>query len=368
MVQRRMKKVLFINEFTSKESNSTGYLFYLLKRDISSVCSVDEINLEFHSKKFSNKLFNSFKLFFEILKINHKYDIIIFGTNPPSLIVIGPLMKYLVRAKLYLYLMDLFPHNLVTAGYLNRTSLVYRTLHRLIIGCFDKFDQIMVLGKDMKDQLINDGVQESKLLYYPIVVPEISDTCHIECNGKPHKDIIIQFFGNIGPLQNLNESVRRFNEIASNGWRLQIIGNGRGASELEHYVTQLNDQRIEYYQGVPMSDRDKYLAQADIALVSLAAGSKGIAVPSKAYFNFASGIPVFALVDEGSELYRVITKHDLGVVMSDANQCSMESMLEKLITKIDTRYRSSNVKERYSNYAIGAQKTRDRLFKLISTD
>jgi hypothetical protein len=368
MVQKLMKKVLFINEFTSKKSNSTGYLFHLLKRDVSSICSVDEINLEFYSKKFSNKIFNSFKLFFKILAVKHKYDIIILGTNPPSLIIIGSLMKYVFRAKLYLYLMDLFPHNLVAAGYLSRTSLVYRTLHRLIIGCFGKFDQIMVLGQDMKDLLINDGVQESKLLYYPIIVPKISNTFHIECNGKPNKDIIIQFFGNIGPLQNLKESIRRFNESVSSGWRLQIIGNGRGASELEHYVRRLNDPRIEYYQGVPMRDRDKYLARADIALVSLTAGSKGIAVPSKAYFNFASGIPVFAIVDEGSELYRVITTHDLGVVMSDANQCSIESMLEELTTKINTKYRESNVKERYSDYAVGAQNTRDRLFKLISTD
>lgn len=51
---------------------------------------------------------------------------------------------------------------------------------------------------------------------------------------------------------------------------------------------------------------------ADLHVVTLVPGLWGCAVPSKAYGIMAAGRPFIAVVDDGSELARVVTEFDCG--------------------------------------------------------
>lgn len=358
-----MKRILIVNEFTSDNSNSTGYLFHLLRQEISDVCKITELNLEEVTKYKKSNIIKFLFLFGRLVKERKLYDTIILGTNPPFLIFFIFLIKYKVKVNVYLYLMDLFPQNLVIARYLHKGSFVYRILLWLTVTCLKRYDQIMVLGQDMKELLLAQSIEESKILYYPIIIP-ILETETIS-KDEDKNEILIQFFGNIGPLQNLKEVIQHFNLSNLNGYKLEIIGDGRNASEVDHLVKNFSNSKITYHKGIPMAERSLYLSRTNIALVCLAKGSRGIAVPSKAFFNFAVGIPVIAIVDEGSELCNLVNMYDLGVVVSDFNNNNLDKTLESILTNYAVRYSKAEVKVRYESYIIDAKVTRKQLLKCL---
>lgn len=357
-----MKKILIINEFTTLRANSTGYLFASLIQDISGFGEITTINLEDH-RKSRNKILNSFYLMVRFFKVRNSYDIIVVGSNPPLLIFLIFIIKFFTKVPVYLYFMDLFPLNLVCAGYLKKSSIIYKCLKQLVIICLKKFDYLLVLGKDMKDLLIEHGIVETKIVYYPIIIPFSQK--HNRTNKINSTILQIQFLGNIGKLQNLPQIINTFNDTQVSGWDLEIIGNGSEASNVQRLISTIANDNITYKSGIPMSKRADYMSKVDIALVSLIPGSKGVAVPSKAHFNFAAGIAVFAFLDEGSELYNLINDYDLGIVISDLDNNQFDQALIEVINNGKLKYDTSAVRKRYAKYINDVTQTRQKLQNLI---
>ena len=73
---------------------------------------------------------------------------------------------------------------------------------------------------------------------------------------------------------------------------------------------ELNNCTLLPYQD--RRDLSHVLNACDVALIAMVPGMSGISVPSRMYNIMASGRPIVALTDEGSELDRMITEENIG--------------------------------------------------------
>lgn len=359
------KTAIVLNEFTSADINSTGFLFNFLIEKISCNYNVSEVNLE--NIKFKNNLNSFVKAFYLVVKFlrrKKKDDIIIIGTNPPFLPYIYPLTN-IKKNKSILYILDLFPQNLVTANILREKSFIYKLLMKIQKYLLSKYDAIVVIGRDMEQALIANGLDKNKIYYAPIIIP-ISNFSLQSQSTSNVKDIVrIQFFGNIGVMQGLEPVIEKMVSIESKVSKLDVVGEGKKAAKVRKIIEEADTAKIRYYPSVPMRERDTVLAAADYSLVSLRSGSYGVAVPSKAYFSFSSGIPVIAILDEESELSKIICQYDLGYVLNANDLSQLDTVIRKCKANYEN-YTKEKILTRYGHYISENDKLSEVLASILS--
>lgn len=75
------------------------------------------------------------------------------------------------------------------------------------------------------------------------------------------------------------------------------------------------------------------LNSADIHLVVNAKGIKGVSVPSKIYGCLATNIPIFGILERGSEAWNIIEKSNCGILSEAGNYEQIEKNLKKVIAE-----------------------------------
>jgi colanic acid biosynthesis glycosyl transferase WcaI len=122
------------------------------------------------------------------------------------------------------------------------------------------------------------------------------------------------YAGNIGLSQGL-EHVLCAAHALQNYTDVKFVFVGDGASR-EHLVTETARRHLENVKFIPFQPRQRLpevLACADISLVSLQRGIGVSSLPSKTFSILASGRPVIACVDEGSETWNLIQRAEAGL-------------------------------------------------------
>ena len=91
----------------------------------------------------------------------------------------------------------------------------------------------------------------------------------------------------------------------------------------------MNNVKFIPYQD--KSDLIYSLNAADIHLVTNAKGIKGVTVPSKIYGCMATNVPVFGILEEGSEAWQIIESSNCGVLAETGNYKQIEEVLDKIV-------------------------------------
>lgn len=69
---------------------------------------------------------------------------------------------------------------------------------------------------------------------------------------------------------------------------------------------------VTIHPWMPRSQSDEMHAACDVAVISLVPGMLGLSVPSRIYSVLASGRPIIGVVEETSELERLLAEEPLG--------------------------------------------------------
>jgi glycosyltransferase involved in cell wall biosynthesis len=121
-------------------------------------------------------------------------------------------------------------------------------------------------------------------------------------NGK----IVFQFFGNLGRVQGLPNLLAALALVKHPRAAFVFIGAGSGEALIERFLREHPALCAIRKPALPFSENNIGLAACDVAIVSLAGGMKGLAVPSKAYFSMAADRPLLVIGDPQSELHRLL--------------------------------------------------------------
>jgi len=122
---------------------------------------------------------------------------------------------------------------------------------------------------------------------------------------------VVMYAGNVGMSQSLDlvvEAARRMPEVT-----FVINGDGSARKMLEDLAQGVANLRFGSYQ--PIERLSEVLGTGDIQVVPLRAGLGRVSVPSKTYSILASGRPVVAAIDPGTEVPRIIEASGAGIAV-----------------------------------------------------
>ena len=280
-----------------------------------------------------------FYTFFALRNVKGK-PILVISTNPPFLPLIGYIYNKIYGWKYITRVLDVYPdalvqNNLITSknpiykmwGYLNR--LMYkRASHVITIGDImaEKTSEYVVEPREI--DVIPNWVNCKH--YHPI---NRSDNWFAKKYFDQEK-MIVMYSGNLALTHDTDtlfagmSLLQRQKEMF-----FSIIGGGARKNEAEKQSRLLKNLKYLPYQSeqaLPFS-----LAAADVAIVSLGRGTEGISMPSKLYFNMASGCAILGISDGRNDLKSTVEGHGCGINIENGDVDGFVSAILKFKNEKD---------------------------------
>ncbi len=363
----KTNRIWIISEFFYPEMNSTGYFMTTIAKNLSQGNSVSVItasessvkkirkelneNIEIHRIKSINfdkaNLFKrtlkllllSLQLAFMLLFKIKKGDKIFCVTNPTFIILLIPIIKKMknkINTSVLVY--DVFPENLNANGIISKNAILYKILNKIYNICYESFDNIIVIGRDMREVFKKklNTKNHSNLKFITnwsetsLVTPLFKNDNKIIKKFKLENKIVIQFAGNIGRAQGLEELVSIFSSCDKNKFHFIFIGDGVILNKLKNYVVKNNIENITFLGSLPRSEQNTFLNACDIGLVTLNSNMYGLGVPSKSYNILAAGKPIFCIANLRSEIALMIKENKVGWVVENNEVDKIPKILEKI--------------------------------------
>jgi glycosyltransferase involved in cell wall biosynthesis len=258
-----------------------------------------------------------------------RMDCVIAETDPPLLASIAYIYSRVRRSVFIYYSQDIWPH----AGMVNRRMTnpvltgILRIANRFL---YQKATRVVVPGRDMKERLERENNISSHRIE---VVENWADPAEISPINKednaflrkhiPEEKFVVMYSGNIGLSQDLENVIHTANYLRDKEDMIfLLIGEGALKEELMRLSSSLRLRNLRFLSYQKKKDLKYSLNAADIHLIPLRKGMRGIIVPSKLYGIMAAGKPFIAAVDDGSEADRVVEQFHCGMVIppSDAQE------------------------------------------------
>lgn len=248
-------------------------------------------------------------------------DVILVPSPPLTNGLVGDFLARLWRVPFVYNVQDVWPQVVIRAGVMRGDRIirfskwleryVYRRAHRL-----------SVISNGFKENLLAKGVPPEKIE----VIPNFFDTEFVRPgprnNGFRHdhdlqeEAFVVLFGGNVGHSQGLETVLDVAKGLESHpDIRFLIVGNGVAKGDLQEYAAELGLSNTTFLPFQPHEQLPEMYAAADLCLVPLKHGFTQESVPCKIYTIMASGRPMLASIDEGSDTWRLIEETGAGIAV-----------------------------------------------------
>lgn len=255
------------------------------------------------------------------LWLPHRPDLVVTETDPFFLPGVGLFLKFWSRCRFVAYLQDLYPDVAVAVGKV-REGWITRCLRWCLVAAYRRADAVIVLGEDMRQRCIANGVPAEKIH----VLPNWVDTSLIQPPQGENRfrkeqqlegKFVVMYSGNMGVGHLLEPLLQAARELRSHAEiEFVFIGEGQQKAELQRIAAaeQLTNIRFLPYQ--PREFLAQSLSAANLQVVSMRPEVVGCLMPSKLYGVLAAGVPALVLAPADCELSRIVREQELGIVCS----------------------------------------------------
>jgi len=364
----RKKRILIFAHYYAPDTASTGQILKDLAEgmkeefDVTVICVVPsydgKVKPEYRTKRYymeelggvrlirvrvpeftkadkRSRVRNIITYFFGALGASRKsgaQDYIFTISQPPVLGgLLGVISKWRKHAKMIYCVQDFNPEQIMAVGYSKNKFLL-----RLMMA-FDKFscrysDLVITVGRDLGDTLkrrfhkkcmprytiINNWIDEKET--YPLPADH-EKVVEFKKKYGLEKRFVIMYSGNMGlyyDLENIMEVIGKIKPgtRAADGREVAFVFAGAG-SVLDKLTKYVREHHMENVVFVPYQDKEELiysLNAADVHWCVNAKGIKGVSCPSKFYGIAAVAKPVLGVLEEGSEIRRLIEETGCGLV------------------------------------------------------
>lgn len=241
------------------------------------------------------------------LALFNKYDtIFVQQLSPVTIAIPGVIAKKVNRKPLFLWVLDLWPESLSSAGNINN-KFILNFFEKLVKWIYKHTDKIFYSSKGFKSSICEKGDFSHKMSYLPnwaenvfskteknIVIPELP------------KGFIVMFAGNIGEAQDFVNVMNAAKLLKENEKiKFVILGNGRKKQWVENFITQNGLEKSVFCLGRhPLNSMPSFFERADVMLVSLKDETIfNLTLPAKTQAYMISGKPIIGMMNgEGMNL------------------------------------------------------------------
>jgi len=265
-----------------------------------------------------------FKKGYKKFLVGEKFDWIVMPTPPITLSGFVRYVKQRTGAKFYLILRDIHPQSVWSIGLLHN-RIEYSLLDRKAKIGYQTADLIGCMSQGNIDFIHNQypsmKMGERVLLYNWVVEPPKTEPDYtlrtrLGLDGK----FVALFGGNLGRGQRIENIVYLAEHyLNTHDIVFLIIAKGVEKDRLQKIAKDKNLSNIWFFDFMPQTDYLNLTRSVDLGLVSINEKYRVPTCPSKAVSYMAAGVPVFAMINHGSDYGEIIEKCGAGywVVGSD---------------------------------------------------
>ena len=322
-----------MNVLTGPTSYTSDSGKYALQESVNQV-NINRVKLGFYNK---NSIFKrvlrlsilSIKLGIGAFRRIEKDSTLIVVTNPVPLLFLISLIKRIKKDWFLIVLVhDVYPENMIAAGILKKKGVVFKCINFLYSSALKSADNVVVLGRDMKEVIEAKGAQNTRIIESWAETDQIQPDPSI---GKHNDEQPLRylFAGNLGRVQGIPVLLEAIKLIDPNVATFVFAGNG-ACAELLKEASLANSEQIKFLGSYERREQKRILNSCDIGIVTLAKGMYGLGVPSKAYNLMAAGKPILFIGDRESEIDRVVLENNCGWVVNESDPEAIAEAILKI--------------------------------------
>jgi glycosyltransferase involved in cell wall biosynthesis len=356
-------RILFVNQYFPPDTSNTAYILGELAEDLAvdhevqvlagqpsytagattfAPRGVDVVRVRstrFDRKSLLGRLVNyvTFCVLSPLRGLSlPRPDVVVAMTDPPVVGLVGLLLAKRHSRPFVQISHDVYPEIAVALGKLRSPAVVatWRWLNRIVRT---SASSVVVVGRDMEERLVADGVDPDKIVVVPTWASEQPLEVEVRTRTRNEMgwdgDFVVMHAGNVGLAQNLDVLLDAAAELRSDGdVRIVILGDGASKQALEERARSESLTNVVFLAHRPKDEAQRVMAAADVHVVSLVPGLWGCAAPSKTYGVMAAGRPFIAVVDEGSEPHRIAQEFDCGLHVSAGDAPGLAEAVRRMRT------------------------------------
>lgn len=268
-----------------------------------------------------------------------KHDVVVVETDPFFLPLLGAELKRWSNCRLVVYVQDIYPDVAVAIDKV-KEGFITRTLRTLLLQAYQRADKIIVLGHDMKQRLIEHGVNPNRIEIIPNwidteAVYPIKEDNEFRLQNDLENKFVVMHSGNMGLTQGLEQLIEAAETLKDRSDIVfLIVGGGARKPFLESEVRKRGLKNVVIRPYQPRSQLATSLSAADLHIVSMHASICGVLVPSKIYGIMATATPILAIVPEGTDIAEIVRSEEIGTVVSPNN---IQGITEAILSAADGR-------------------------------
>lgn len=240
-------------------------------------------------------------------------------------------------------------------------------------------DRLSTITEAMRRWAVKKGVSDPKTTVFPnwadarFTLPlETGSEVRREFGAGP-EDVLVMYAGNMGEKQGLDAVLETAERLGRrDDIKFALIGEGAARQRLERSAENQGLNNVRFFPLQPSERLPEVLAAGDIHLVTQRRGAADLVMPSKLTNILAAGRPAVATADPGTELYRVLTENDCGVVTPPENAGELTGAITKLADDAPERSRLAKNARRYAEARLNRDKILSeferRLYELVGSD
>lgn len=269
-------------------------------------------------------------------------DVVI--SHSPSLEVWFPFLIHGInkKRKTIYSIHDVYPDVGIRMG-IFRSKIIVKLITRMEKKFINEASIVRVLSKSFIKRVQELGAAHEKirLIYDWVDINSISPMDRQNSFSMEYdlnNTFNIFYTGNIGKVQGLLTVIEAAKLLRNHSdIRFVFVGEGIAKQDLIRESNNLGLTNVVFIPYQPREKMGEVLASSDIGLVCLRKGTGFGALPSKTYSILASGRPLIACVDEGSDTWDVVQQSMGGVAIPPENPQLLAEAIIQIYADEDLR-------------------------------
>ncbi|MCB0405904.1 MAG: glycosyltransferase family 4 protein [Bdellovibrionales bacterium] len=272
-----------------------------------------------------------------------RHDVMIVFTSPPMIGVLGVLLARLRGERCIQWMMDLNPHTAVEVGYLKPNSPVTRFLYALFNFSIRASDHIVVLDRWMEKRVRKHGAPPEKISIVPPWPVQARETSvgkkknpFSQKYGIQNK-FVVCYSGNHSiahPLDTVLEAAKLLQ--ADPDVLFLFIGTGLRVKDVSEFADRNNLTNVLQVPHQPLEMLRYSLSTADVHLVVMGSGVKGLVHPSKIYGVLATAKPYIFVGPQDSHVTDLMADFPGGFHVEHGHPEQLAAVIRRLKSQSET--------------------------------
>jgi len=285
---------------------------------------------------------------FKILKLKGDFEkVFIYAPSPITVGILGIVAAKKFKCKSYLWVHDLWPESVRVAGGI-KSGIILGLVNQMTKLIYRFTDLLLVQSPEFKNYILNQGVEESKIIYYPYYAEDFYKVVEKDNSylSQFPKGFNLLFAGNIGVAQSFDTIVNAFEKLKEFDINLVVLGDGRDKTRIQEQINEKGlKEKFHFLGSFPPEQMPYYFTCADGLLITLKkADIFSFTIPGKLQSYLACGKPIIGALDGIGN--KIISESNSGFASEAENH-------ELLANNILTLYKLSKAeKEKLSNNAL----------------